>query len=604
MKKIILLLFLLQTSVFLHAQMARWVMHTAYDRIYMDPCAPVLFCDSLHTTSLWNLDGKRLAITADEVHPFVEGFAVTSVKGSDQLTGFYDVNGRFVAVSDYSIAYSHYGFSDGFLLVKDNWGYYFINSKGEKANLASHYKMYPFNGGVASCQTFKDVEKRKNPYYVYLSTDNQVTGFTLRGKPVDHEDVQFLSSLSDDGMGIAIIKEKVYLYNKSKETLVPAFAGKSEESMKKQLTVDGDASEYLRDMNDSIVLLARGNKKETVSFVFDKCLKPTRIHFIDQVIEFKEKKQKAFEPTSSFVTMSDDRKKVGIKRGDQVILPSQFDEVAFCFNNYFVVRQNGKWGMVYYDEALNFRLTMHGGKNISFRHKEVDSDVKLELPAMMSADKCRFAIDEKEGCAIDKISIETKNTENGNYVYYKCRLTIPNGLPDVLTEIQYPVQITFDGLIYPIVLLKTKAWHYKYINVVLDEAETTFGQGNVSFTLNIQVDKQPGDDDYPFQVSVLSDSLQSELVKISEMRYQCKLYALAEGLNHICVNIQEVGCPPSVFPFDITYVKPVEKKGKTPAMKEAVTIEKRGNMAEPAQSTGSSIVSDIIQQVSPVDALP
>ena len=229
---------------------------------------------------------------------------------------------------------------------------------------------------------------------------------------------------------------------------------------------------------------------------------------------------------------------------------------------------------------------MHNGKDIAFRHKDVATTIKLELPVIISADKCRFDIDEKHGCIIDKISLETKNTENGNYVQYNCNLTIPDSLPDVITEIQYPVQITYDGLKYPIVPIKTKAWHYKYINVDLDETETTLEQGNVSFTINISADKQPGENDYPFEVEIKTDSLQTELAKISETRYKCKLFALAEGINNVNINILENGCPPSVFPFEITYIKPVKKTRNKPEVKEEVKIEKKVKAKEPVKPVG------------------
>lgn len=612
MKKLIFLLFLLHTGGSLYAQMSRWILHPVCERIFLSEYAPVVICDSLNTTSLWSLQGKRMAITTDAVHPFVDGYAVTSSKENDQLTGFYDVNGHHVGLNGYSAAYSHYQFSDGFLLVKDNWGYYFISPDGEKADLGNYQVMYPFSQGVAACCTYKDVERRRNPYYMYMKTDNSKLTFTLKGKPVDPDDVQFLSSMSDEGISVAVIKEKLYLYNMNTAALMPAYPGKGEEFAKRQLEISGHESEYLKVTNDSIVLTAYGNKKEAVTFVFNKWMKPMHINFMDYKTVFQERKKPAFQPVSSLSVLPGQNQKVGLKSGDTVILPPQFDEVTFCFNQFAVVRKNDRWGVVAYDESLNYRLTMHQGKNISFRHRDVQSDIKLELPAIINAEKCRFDVDEKEGCVIDKISLETKNTENGNYVYYKCKLIMPKGLPDVLTELQYPITITYDGLTYPTVPIKTMAWHYKYINVALDEAETTVGQGNASFTINILIDKQPGDDDYPFQVTIQSDSVQSELTKISEMRYQCNLYSLSAGVNHIRICIQEVGCPASLFPFDIAYVKPEQQRGR-PKVKESISIEMKGSKkAEPEQSVlpqrpdsaaGSAIMSDIIQQVQPVDAL-
>ena len=69
--------------------MSRWILHPVCERIFLSEYAPVVICDSLNTTT-------------DAVHPFVDGYAVTSTKGSEQLTGFYDENGHHVGLNGYS----------------------------------------------------------------------------------------------------------------------------------------------------------------------------------------------------------------------------------------------------------------------------------------------------------------------------------------------------------------------------------------------------------------------------------------------------------------------------------------------------------------------
>ena len=320
----------------------------------------------------------------------------------------------------------------------------------------------------------------------------------------------------------------------------------------------------------------KGEKKEYIKFIFDKFLKPTKIYYIDRVVSYNENKIQEAEYLSPFTPLKTEEGKLGLRYNDIKVLPPQFDEVGLCVNNFATVKANDKWGMLEYDTNLKYKLIMHGGKDIAFRHKEVATTIKLELPSIISADKCSFEIDKQYGCNIDKISLETKNTENGNYVQYDCILTIPDSLPDKITNIQYPVQIRYDGLQYPIVPLNVKAWHYKYINVDLEESETSLNDRDVSFTINISADKQPGENDYPFEIKIDADTLQSEIIKISETRYKCKLYQLAEGLNEVNINIIENGCPPSIFPFEITYTKPVapNKRNKS-GLKGSVKIEKK-----------------------------
>ncbi len=578
MRRFLLLLLMFQSYMMANAQMSRWIMQPEYDKIYIASGAPIVISDSAETSTLWSFEGVKLSSTEDIIHPYKEGYAVTTKRGTDIITGFFDTHGKFTKVMESNVAYSYPYFRNGFLLVKKGNDYKFINPNGTEQQFGDFVKIYPFNEGFATCFTYKTVEKLKDPYYSYVTTDNTPISFSYDNKTFDKEDVQFLSSLTDDGKGVVIIKRKIYWFDKKTGNLTPIFAKIDETNIKRQVSVDGDANEYMIEMNDSIIIRGKGSKTDFVRINFNKMLKPTKIYYSDRVEEFKEIVEKEAKYSSTFASVKDSGNKYGLTYNETVVLPYQFEDVGFLLNDFAVVRSRGKWGMLTYDQSLNYRLIMHEGKDIAFRHRDVITTIRLELPPIISADKCRFDVGEQYGCIIDKISLETKNTENGNYVQYKCALTIPDSLPDVITDIEYPVQISYDGLIYPTVPIRVKAWHYKYINVDLDDSETTLDQGNVSFTVNISADKQPGENDYPFEVAIQTDSLQTELVKISETRYKCNLYALAEGVNNVNIRILESGCPPYVFPFEITYVKPVKKSRNKPEVKETVKIQKKENV--------------------------
>ena len=72
-------------------------------------------------------------------------------------------------------------------------------------------------------------------------------------------------------------------------------------------------------------------------------------------------------------------------------------------------------------------------------------------------------------------------------------------------------------------------------------------------------------------VNIVTDSLQYELEKMSEIRYKCKVVSLNEGINNITVQVLEQGCPPAEFPFEVEYHKPVART----RTKEKVTIKKK-----------------------------
>lgn len=587
MKKNGVIIFIFVCSViYINAQMSRWIMHPSYDKIYLASGAPLLICDSLETSYIWDFNGNRLNSTIDNIAPFCEGYSVVTQKGRDNITGIFDSQGKFIELNGYyEVAYNHPYFSDGYLLVKEGNKNCFINKKGEEELFGPFIKMYPFNNGFASCIAYENVEKLKNPYFKYITKDKQQIKFSYNDKTFDYKDVDFLSSVNDEGIGVAIIKNKVYLFDKESCNIEPVYANRKNPNLKKQVSVTGELHEFIIDMNDSIIILGKGDKKERMRFHFDRFLRPTKIKYVDGFVYYKENQVDEVIYTSPFTPLKVAESKLGLRYNDEKILPPQFDEVGLCVNDFVAVKIGNKWGMVTYDPSLKYKLIMHDGKDIAFRHKEVVTNIKLELPPIISADKCRYDIAVGNGCDLDKISLETKNTENGNYVQYKCVLTIPDSLPDKITEIQYPVQIVYDGLKYPIVPIKINAWHYKYININLDESETILDGSDVTFTINVLADKQPGENDYPFEIRIDADTLQYDITKISETRYKCKLFQLAEGVNNVNINIIENGCPPSVFPFEITYIKPVVNKRSKKQSDGAVKIEKKNEVRKDSKQS-------------------
>ena len=589
MKRKLFLCIMLLSLVAANAQIVRWIIPPVYDKIHMASGAQLIITDSLTTSALWSLDGRKLAVTNDYIHAFKEGKAVTTKRGTDIITGFYTSDGKFVSLKSYKVAHSYPYFSGGYLLVRDNSshlvrennrlfaeenGYYcFLDAEGRKTNYGSYVKAFPFLRGYSACFTYESLEKQKDPYFSYKTIDDEAISFSYYNKVYNTDDIEFLSSLNEEGIGIMVIKHKVYYYDGASKTLKPVFAKEEEVTLKNQIYTKGHVDEYLQTINDSItVLKAKNGKTEEVEFLFDELCVPRSIKFAQRVVDFKRTKEALPSyKTSLEVEMSSDKKEIGLKYNGKVVLPPQFEAVDLRFNDNAFVCSSGKWGMIMLDNSKNVNLKINKGNDIAFRHQKFETIIRLDLPTIMSSNKTRLDIDPESGCLIDKTSYETRDTENGNYVQYNCILTIPDSLPDVITDIEYPVQISFDGLKYPVIPLSVKAWHYKYFNVDINETETTIEQGTVSFTINLNAEKTPGEDDYPFEVAIKTDSLQTELEKISETRYKCKLSPLNEGINNFSIHILEKGCPPSVFPFEVTYVKPVPRSRK----KEQVVIQKK-----------------------------
>lgn len=560
-------------------QVAKWLIPPMYDDIHMASGENVIITDSLDNKIIWTLSGKRLAVTSDQVFPFKEGYAVTLKKGSSSISGFYDRNGSFVPLSGCSATYSRPYFSNNYLLVQEGYFYRFVNNKGELSS-GQYAKAYPFANGYASCNTFANIQKRKDPYNLLLTTENEKISFSYDRKLFDDDDIEFISSVNDEQVGIVVAKHRLYYFNGKDKSLSPVFAQKDETNIKNQAKLEDDISLCISNESDSVsVLKAKCGKNNRIQIRFDALLVPISITLDDGEYIYKKKAQinHSFE---SSLRMINNGGKYGISWGDKEILPPQLDNLIACYEDKAFVRLSGKCGMIQVLKDEEFKITINKGNPIDFRHQKYETTIRLDLPKIISSHNTRIEIDPKSGCDVDMPSGEKKDTEFGNFIQYNCVLSIPKLLPDEMyndsrNEITYPTQIVYDGLKSPVIPFKVKAWHYKYFNVDVNDSETSIHQGSLSFTFNINAERNPGEAVYPTSVNIQTDSLQCELEKISETRYKCKVLALNEGTNNIVVQILEDGCPPASFPFEVTYTKPSARTRNKPAVKEDVVIKKK-----------------------------
>lgn len=563
-----------------YGQMAKWAMRPGYDSIRLAAGVPVILTDSAGTTSLWSTDARLLASTTDSVAPFSNGFAVVLKKGTTDITGFYATDGTFTKLQGCKAVYGCPYFRDGYLLVDKQGRHKLICTDGSGDPFGSFVTMYPYTNGYACCTMYRDMENLEGTYYYYVDTDkNPIKLMLNKEDEAESDEVSFLSSLNDDGVGIAVIKRCVYMFDKGLGMLRPVFVNEKAEK-KRQVRV-GDFSECMYNKGDSTILWARGSKRDTVFFAFDERMRLVSIKYPASTVNYNTAHPAPLKLKGDFTAERSSNGMYAVKSGNSTILPPQFDGAGISFGKFIAVRKDGKWGLLQLDEKLKYSMSMNKGNAIAFRHKKFETTVRLDLPAEIKADGCSFDIPAGNGCTVDKTSVQMRNTSAGNFVQYNCVLTIPDSLPDHITEITYPVSMTCDGISYPDSKLTVKAWHYKYVNMDLSREEIKFERGIVEFILNMTADKLAGENDYPLTVQVVEDSTAArvDLIKLSETRYKCRLYSPVEGINRLVVSVIENGCPPSYFPFEINYIKP---KDNTAAGQ--VEITKSGSV----QTTGAA----------------
>lgn len=591
MKKILFISILSLFCLTIRGQVAKWIIPPAYNRIYMSPGANLIITDSAGMKILWTLEGKRLASTKSTLYPFNEERAIATLGSNGQIGGFYDTEGRFTRLNGCQMAHAYPYFSDGYILVKIGNYYCFADIRGQ-LDKHMYTQAYPFFNGYASCFTYKNLQKAKGPYNLLLTKELEEVSFSYEDRVFKEDDIDFISSVNDEGIGVVIVKRKVYLFNGKDRSLRPVMANKGDTSPKNQARLEDELTTCLLKETDSTsVLTARFGKTDKVQIRFNAFLVPLSMIMPNKELIWK-KTAKSAHTFSTQLRQNEADGRTGLCWGDQEVLPPQFDKVVSCIDDKAFVCKSGKYGALKVFNDAQFQFTINKGNPINFRHQKYETTIRADLPPIVPTRDCSIEVAEGAGCEVDLTSCEKKNTEFGNYLQYKCTLTIPETLPDEMLDaplntITYPVTILYTGLRSPQIPVIVKAWHHKYFYVDVNESDISIDQGILSFVLNVQADRYPDEPVYPMTVSLVTDTLQWEVDKVSETRYKCKMWTIGEGTTNIVVQVKEQGCPPASFSFEATYVKPASKAQNKPAMKENIVIKKKPKVAPkptPAQT--------------------
>ena len=556
------------------SQVASWLIPPVYDDINKVRGAELLVTDSLKKKILWTYQGKRVFETSESLFSFTDNVAVLTRGGTNALIGIVKTDGELIPLNGMLVVHKYPYFSEGFLAVKQEHDryYHYIDRAGGKA-IENCTEAYPFCNGFAKCEAYQGSRRKNGCVHLLLDTHGQPVAFSYEGKKFDDGDIDFVSSVNDDGIAVVVAKRKVYYFDAATCQLQPVMGLIGETSVKNQVQVENDEAKYLKSLEDgSTELYAKGGNAKIV-FRFNHLLKLNELNINGSSKTYTEKTTREMWDPESSLEVSAKGEKYGIYFGGKEILPPQFDDCPTCFDNKAMASVGGKYGLLQVTDKGPFVFSMNKGNDIAFRHQRVETTIRLDIPFPVSAESAGIKMVPPSGCEIDVTSREAKTTGFGSSVVYYCTLTIPETLSDETREVEYKAQAVYDGLISVPVSFKAKEWYYKYFNIDVDDVETVINNGNLFFTFNISADKVPGEEDYPSTVSVKSGNLPVNLEKLSETRYRCSVTGLNEGVNVVVIQIQEPGCPQSEYPFEVTYSKPVPKSASKAAVKEKVVIK-------------------------------
>ena len=547
------------------AQMAKWVIPPVYQAIHKMGGGDFIVTDSADYKILWSWDGQRLASTRNQLYPFRENLSVAIPKGTASVAGFYDTTGHFTPLQGYTIALGYPFFSDGFLLVKEGQYYRYVNSKGSLHG-GKYVVAYPFSNSYATCYTYRNMEKQKEPHYLLLTAEGEEVPISYNGKTFSDNDVEFISSVNDENVGYIVAGHKLYSFNGISRNLTPVLARKGETDMRNQARLEHAMNTSLIRLNDTTsVLTASCGSSGNVQIWFDNLLVPRSIQTLDGIRHFKKNGVQTRNYASPLRVLKEDGK-MGLYWDTTELLPPQLDQVTTCYAEIAFVKQGGRYGALKAYNDQSFKVSINDGLPIAFRHHTQPVSLQVEIPGIITSQDIRLITTRDSGLEIDEQL--GQQGDDGKSMRFDGILTIPESLPNELYDdgtniVSYPVSISYDGLLSPVIDVSAKAWHKEYRTISVDQSSIHIStDGQLQFEFTVTADLSPGELPAPANVSIQAGGLQWDVEPQSDTLYKATVHNLYDGPNSIVIAVEENGCPPLFHRFSATYNKPAEKKSR------------------------------------------
>ncbi len=558
MKRFTSILFSLLCLGYAQAQVVQWLVPPEYDYIAMPSSdeGNLIVAQQGFNHHLWTMDGKCVAKVSDDLFPYSEGYAVATEPETANLTAIYDARGNKTSVADYNLqlGWGYTSFQDGFLLVHDGNYFYYMDPNGG-VDETPYYRAYPFSHGYAVVYSFENMKKLKDPFWRLLNVDLESVPLVYEGKEFRTEDIEFISSVSDKGVAIVVAKGKLYYFNAATKEMTPLMANDDDTNIKDQGRLDGSFDESIRQMGDSCFVMKAKSGKSRLTILFDAMTyRPISISNEQGKRMLKNEAVTSSNRGSQLKGVKDNATgKFALYMGDSLLLPAQLDMVEKCIGNDAWVVFNNKTGLLRVHPDDHFTFFFNEGKPVAFRHKLCNTTIRLNMPAYVDASATSIEIDPSTGCEIDKRTKEAKNSNDGSYVEYKCALDCPPDITHNYKDLVFPAYIVYQGLRTPMTQAQALGWHSKYFTVDVNQREIQMTGNTITFNVNITADRLPNEEVYPFVPSLATEGLRYAMKNISDTRYECTVYELKKGMNNIIVRVEEEGCPPSDYTFEVNY---------------------------------------------------
>ncbi len=541
MNKIILSLLLL-IAANLRAQIPTWVLHPSYDAVKPLRSGYFVITKNGKQGILNGQEKEVVPIKYDKIDFFNNDTGL--LYNNDHFVGYVSNNGVVKDVEDKNFKPVCLNrFSNGYLAVSNITGYYYLSEKNDTP-LGPFTYAYPFSEGYAWVRVPKSAKHILDGSYTFdvLSAETGTSAQLALGN-YDKDDIDFIST-SSNGKCIIVLKKRFYEYDYKSETLTPLSTDNNPENKSSRVTALERPVAYTAEGDRFRIQFKQG------SMTFDPMMRLTSISYTGQPTQtFEVPQPEVITYESPIVPITfNDTKLLGLKYLNKDVLAAQFEEVTRRWDDFALVKQNGKYGVLQFDPKHTCRLILNENKDIGFEHKMTTADIKVICPPYMQLPLMTLSSLDKN-CTIN---IDTRQ-ENSNIetsaLSYNCMMEIPKNLGIKKMASSASFAINYDGLKFTPTVIPFNTWYINNYTVQLLSHQLN---GQV-LTADILVKNtgQNNEGNY-FEVSIqTSDSTVCEFNKVTEELYSARLSEFTENTVNFSVEITEDGCPPLSYPFSV-----------------------------------------------------
>ena len=577
MKKIILGLMLLTTTG-LQAQIPMWVIHPNYDKIKPLNSGNYVVSKNGKQGMLNAQEKEILPIKYDKVDFFSGDMGL--LYSDSKFVGYTNDKGEVKDVAN--MGYKTHildRFSDGYLAVKNPSGYYYLSSKSDTP-IGPYSEACPFSEGYAWVKVPSSAKHVLDGNFTFdvLSAD---TGkpTTLALGDYDKEDIDFISS-SSNGKCIIVLKKRFFEYNYRTETLTPLSTDGDPDNKKSRVTANERPVNVNYEGDRFSIQFKQGH------MTFDPLMRLTGITYSGQPTQTFEVPQPPVLTMQSAISPAtfEGTPLLGLKYLGKDVLSAQFDAVDRRWDDYALVKQNGRYGVVKFDPSHTCRFTLNGNKNIGFEHRSINTDIKVTCPPYMQLklmtlscldDNCTVSIDTRK---------ENTNVETAT-LSYDCTMEIPEEIGLEQTKKKARFAINYDGLKFVPAEIPFNTWYINNYTVQLLSHQLS---GNV-LTAELRVTNTGQHDgvNYFRDVNIeAEDSVVCSFSKVTEEMYTAHLSDFKDNIVRFSVDITEDGCPTISYPFSINV-----RNNSSVTVEKGREKDKESESAEPKQPVMQSKAS-------------